>query len=227
MKKYAFFDIDNTLYDGYTTAGFYLFLADNKLAPNGVYEKDKEIAKLYQSGKIDYAEGTRGVIKLMAQVLKGKKKEKVDQWKKDFIKERNRFFPWVDELLSLLRERHYIIYLISAAAKPSVEAVADFLRVKRSFASDLVIKDCLYTGEIREILNYEEKKKLIQRIVGRLGKSKKIGFGDSSGDIEMLSSMDIPFLYNPQSEDLKRIAQEKGWFIVNKGNILKVVKSKI
>lgn len=227
MKKYAFFDIDNTIYDGYITSGFYLFLADRKLVPDFVYEKDKEISRLYYSGKIDYAEGTRRVVKLMAQILKGKRIKAVDKWQKDFIINRNRLFPWVDKLFSLLKKKNYVIYLISAAASPSVEAVTDFLGIKKFFSSNLVIKNGVYTGETENILNYEEKKKLIHRIIGHLGKCKRVGFGDSSGDIDMLSSVDIAFLYNPQSKDLKRIAEEKGWHIVNKKNILKTVKSKI
>lgn len=52
MNKYAFFDVDNTIYDGYSTSGFYLFLVDKGTCDKTIRVKDKELNEFYYSGKI-------------------------------------------------------------------------------------------------------------------------------------------------------------------------------
>src|SRR3989338_6288020 len=106
MNKYAFFDIDGTIYDGYITSEFYLFLANKNLIENPafVYETDKKIGDLYYGENIGYREASRRVIELAADILKVRTVREVNKWLKLFMNQRKKIFPWVDTVFSLLKE---------------------------------------------------------------------------------------------------------------------------
>lgn len=224
MHKYAFFDIDNTIYDGYCTSDFYLFLAKEGYLKNTdyVYKKDKEIGENYYSGKIDYAETSRQVVQLTADILKDVSKQDVNLWKKKFMKSHGKLFSWVKPLFTYLENNGYFIYLVSAAASPPVEAVSEYLKTNKFYASNLTLVKDVYSGNVELMLNYEEKTKLIHRITSHLEHSFKIGFGDLLGDIDMLKQMNEAFLFNPKIEELKTLAKKEGIHIVNGKNIIDV-----
>lgn len=226
--KYAFFDIDNTLYEGYTTSDFYLFLANKGYISERIYKEDKRLGKLYHSGKINYAEVSRQVVQLTAKYLKGVEVKKVGKWQREFInKNASNFFPWTNDILSKLKRSGYKIYLISAAAEPPVRAVSGFIKADKSFSSKLIAKKGVYTGMIGTMLNFEKKRDLVHRIVGHIPKARKVGFGDSSGDIDMLSHMDIAFLYKPKDKNLIKLAKDKDWIIVDEKSISEAVSKLI
>ncbi len=229
MSKYAFFDVDSTIYDGYCTSDFYLFLAKNKYIdnPEFVFQRDKEIGEDYYNKRIDYAEASRQVVQLTADILKGRRVDEVVAWGKHFVSEHDKLFEWVPELFNYLETNGYTIYLISAAANPPIQAIADFLKSDRVYASGLEVKEGAYTGRVELMLNYDEKVKLIHSLTKHLTDAYKIGFGDSMGDVDMLSQMAVSFLYKPKVEELISLASEKGWFLVNETTIIDTVKSNI
>lgn len=229
MKRYAFFDVDQTIYNGFCTSTFYLFLAKNHYVKDTdvIYKKDRQIGVDFKNGKLNYAEISEKVVLLTADILKGIEEKKVIEWQEEFMVHHNNLFPWVKDLFNLLKEKEYEIYFISGGASPGINAVATYLEIDKVYASNLSIKNGIYTGEVEVFLNYEEKTKLIHRIVGHLPNSFKIGFGDSMGDVDMLSHMNVSFLYNPQNATLKKIAAEKHWYIVNAESIIPIVTQNI
>jgi HAD superfamily hydrolase (TIGR01490 family) len=201
MKKYAFFDIDNTIYDGYTTSGFYLFLAKKGIKKSWILKQDKKLTQLYHGGQIDYTEVTNKVIQLQADIIKGFSVTQIHQLQDQFIGENNRLFPWVKPLFKLLENHQFTTYLLSAAASPSTQAIAHYLKTDKYFVSELEIKNGKYTGKVLNILNDEAKSHTVHRILGHLSKSSyKIGFGDSTGDIAMLELMNDAFVINPHQQ---------------------------
>jgi HAD superfamily hydrolase (TIGR01490 family) len=225
MANYAFFDIDNTIYDGYTTSGFYLFLARRGIKTQSTLNQDRVIGQLYRSGQIDYSEATRRVIHLQAQIIKGLSVEQVNQLQDQFIQNNPRIFPWVKPLFRLLESRNFTAYLLSAAASPIAQAVARYLHTDKYFTSELEIKHGKYTGNVLNILNDEAKSQTIHRILGHLSQSSyKIGFGDSTGDLAMLELMDDAFVINPHQPQMKTLVRKNHWHLVTHANILHQVK---
>ena len=165
MQKYAFFDVDNTIYDGYSTSGFYLFLVDKDVCSSSILKKDEELGKLYHSGKIDYTEASRRVVELQAEAVKGLTLQKVTELGDEFIEKNKKLFPFVSDLFKILERNYFQTYLISAAASPSIEAIARFLKTDKYFSSDLEVKANKYTGKVSQMLNNEEKRHAIHRIM--------------------------------------------------------------
>lgn len=225
MKKYAFFDVDNTLYKGYSVTDFYLFLADKGHKSKWAYSQDEEIGRYYRSGKINYEEASIRVAKVLARCVSGLTIRQVDEYKKEFMETKERLNPWVKDIFNVLEGKGFTIYLISASPNPNIEAIADYLKCDKYSTSELELKNGKYTGKILNMLNYEEKLHKIHRILGHLTKNSfKIGFGDSSGDVDMLSLMDEAFLYQPHQKKLIQVAKNRGWRVVNENNILETVK---
>src|SRR5690348_4643808 len=94
QHKRAFFDVDYTLYDGFNTHNFYLYLANKKYASKSVYEIHKNNFDLYQTGKITYEEISRRVIQITADIVKGKKVDEVQALAHAYFSENNRLYPW-------------------------------------------------------------------------------------------------------------------------------------
>jgi len=222
-KNCAFFDLDLTLYNGSSTSNFYFFLAEQGLAPKTVFSQTQKIYLSYRLGRTSYAETVKKILQLTGSVLQNQAQKTIENWQKKFISEKNHFFPWTKDLLHLLKENNYQTYLVSAAAEPPVSAAAEFLGIDRFFSSSFEVKNGIYTGQIKTILNNQEKKKLVQKFSGRFRRGKKLGFGDSVGDMAMLSSVDTAFVYEPRSKKLIKTAKEKSWFIVNRETIMETV----
>lgn len=225
MRKYAFFDVDNTIYNGYTINDFNHFLTKKGIIPKSVIKKSKEFEKLYYSNKISYAESQILFIDLIAKAISGFKKDKIYKLGDEFIKNGQNFFPFVNKIFKFLNNKNFKIYLISASPTPIIEAIGRYFKIDNHFSTELEIRDNIYTGKVIRILSNEAKKQSIQGIVDpSLIKSLKLGFGDSTGDIEMLSYVDHAFVINPHQEEIKKIAKENKWNLVNSDNIISIVK---
>lgn len=218
--KYAFFDVDNTIYEGYTTSGFYLYLVDRGVSPGVIRDKDSELMQLYRTGVVDYSEASRRCIAIHAEAIKNLSPAEVAVHADEFISQNAARLPFAAALFSRLEERGFHTYLISASAAPIVEAVGRFLHTDKLFASELEVENGVFTGNVAKMLNDEEKKHTIHRIMGHLAdKSLKLGFGDSTGDIPMLSAVDYAFVINPHQKEMSTITKEKGWNLVTKESI--------
>lgn len=220
MSKFAFFDVDNTIYNGYSTSDFYFFLMNQGIAGNWVKSDDQRIGKQFSSGKIDYSEASRQVVTLQARALRGVNVSKIKHYQRQFMSLKQRLFPWVKEVFDLLENSNFQIHLISAAAQPSIQAIANYLGTDKFYTSELEIENDTFTGEVKHMLNNEAKTKAIHQVLAKSKiKSLTFGFGDSTGDIDMLSNTDESFVINPHQEELIEFAEKNGWHLVTNDTI--------
>ena len=224
MEGFVFFDIDNTIYDGYVTSDFYLFLADKGVFSPHIYEEERSIVKAFEEGKINYAESARRAIELTAKYLKGQTLATLAIYQKKFLQSKVHLFPWVEEVFKLFRKTGFEPVLVSAAAEPAVSPIANKLGVSICYTSKVFSKNGIFTGEYGRIINYEEKCKVVLHHIKYYPNALKIGFGDSEGDLAMLMAMDTAFLYCPRNLALIRQAEPHGFFIVNEGSIYNMIE---
>lgn len=221
MNQYAFFNLDNTIYKGYSTSEFYLFLVDKGIIDNRFKQCDRELGQLYHSGKMTYSTITKLVIQLQAQALKGLTIKQVSDLGNQFMNAKQRLFPFTKPLLSYLDSAGFKSIIISAATAPTLDFVTKHLKVHDYFASDLEVKNNQYTGKVIRLLNNGAKKQITQKFIGPKTKSGlTLSFGDSTGDIAMLSAVDHAFVINPHQDKIKLVARQKGWPIVTSHNII-------
>lgn len=225
MSNYAFFDVDQTIYDGYSISDFYLYLVSQGLGGDWTIAKDKEIGELYGSGQITYKAAGESVIQLLADTIKGYDVDQIQNFANKFLLTKNKIKPFAVELVSILKHSGYETILVSGSPTPNVEAIGSAVGSDRTLCTALAILNNKYTGKVVHMMDDIEKKKTIVskcRLDGT--DSIKIGFGDSTGDLAMLSLCDHTFVINPHQEEMVELSKAKGWNLVTSGNILEVVK---
>jgi HAD superfamily hydrolase (TIGR01490 family) len=227
MKKAAFFDVDYTLYNGYLASNLTRFLTEKGYADKALIQKELKIQDEYALGEIDYREAARRALQLNADAIKGKTPSEVAAWLKEFSANYNFIYPWAFDLMKLLRQKDYEIYLISAALEPCVKVIADALAVEKYYGTTTSAQGGVYDGELELILNFEEKHNLLQRLLAETKHEKHVGFGDSVGDVDMLKAMDMAVVYNPKSQGLISLANERRWFIANESTILNFARREL
>jgi HAD superfamily hydrolase (TIGR01490 family) len=224
MKKFAFFDVDYTLYDGYTAIDFQQYLLDTGFCDASFNGKQEEIFKKYKAGEITYTQGARAAIELQAETLKGKGVDEVAKQCENFIEAGHKIYPFAEELFSYLKKEGFTIVLISGSCIQIIEVIAKLLGADLCFASELNIIDNAYSGTVKRMMNDEEKSIQLQSVLKDHSDIFSLGFGDTTGDIFMLSEVDTAFVVNPHQEEMQKTAKEKGWEIVTAETILEAVK---
>lgn len=220
MKKLAFFDIENTIIDGFITSGYYLFLSDKNLTSNWVQDEFNKINSKYKTGDIDYNTATDYHLDLYARAVKGFTSLKNKELQKEYVGSMKPF-SWVEGLFRFLTDNNFESILVSAAENSISEIVMSNFKASSCYGSSLEIKGDKYTGKVINVLNSREKRKVVRRIIDENGGPTSvisIGFGDSSGDVPMLELADKAFLVNPRERSLLELAEEKRWVIVKSLN---------
>ncbi len=220
MNKAAFFDIDYTIYNGYLASNLTRFLTEKGYADKAIAQKELKLQDDYALGIIDYREAARRALQCNTDAIAGKTPVEVEAWLKEYIADYNHIYPWVSDLMNVLRTKGYDIFLISAAMDFSVETIADILGVDKFYGSTAEVKAGVYTGNLELVLNFEEKHNLVQKLMAETENEMRVGFGDSDGDVDMLTAMDKAVVYNPKSQDLVSLATERGWFIASAETVL-------
>jgi len=227
MQKIAFFDLDYTLYDGYSASTLLRFLAENRYIKASLADEIHQLHENFVAGLISYRDAAQRALELNAMAVAGKTETEVAGWTKRFVASDNRIYPWADELMRILHDKGYKLCIISASMDFTVKAVAEMLGVDRSYGSVAEMRDGLYTGSLGRLLNFEEKHAVVQELLHETEHETHVGFGDSEGDVDMLSAVDKAILYNPKSPDLVTLAHERGWFIASEDTILGYARDKL
>jgi len=224
MKKYALFDVDYTLYDGYSAIDFQHYVLDTGFCDKSYNGKQEKIYQQYKNGEITYTQGARAALDLQAETLTGKNVQDVAEQCKNFIESGHKIYPFVKELFSYLKKEGFTIVLISGSYIQIIEVIAKLLGADLCFASELDIVNNHYSGTVKRMMNDEEKSIQLQAVLKDHSDIFSLGFGDTTGDIFMLSEVDKAFVVNPHQEEMQKISQEKGWSIVTPDTILDTVK---
>ena len=225
MSNYAFFDVDQTIYDGYSTPDFYLYLVSQGFGGDWTIKKDKEIGELYGSGQISYKIAGEKVTQLLADTIKGHEVDEINHFAKQFLMVKNKLKPFAVELITMLKRNDHQTILVSGSTTPSVEAIRHVSGADKILCTKLEIGNNKYTGQVSQMLDDIEKKKaILDEYKLDNPDSIKLGFGDSTGDVPMLSLCDHVFVITPHQEDMIALSKAKRWNLVSNENVLEIVK---
>lgn len=111
------------------------------------------------------------------------------------------------------RKAGHKIFLVTGSLDFLIEPIAATLQVDHCLAATLEQVEGLYTGRVLDPLPYGEGKvRLIRAMASELeiDLSASFAYGDSPGDVEILSTVGHPVVVNP-IRGMASIAKEKGW----------------
>ncbi|MBP9781562.1 HAD-IB family hydrolase [Candidatus Woesebacteria bacterium] len=226
VMNLAFFDVDKTLYDGYSNKPFLDYLT-KVVKPNDplvqdIWQKETQ----FLNGELEYNQATQYFLGATGRLVAGLQPETVLAWVKRLFPEPQPFFPWVGAVLEYLRAQNYRIYLVSGAPAVVIEELARQLGVEHYFATEFLLDtNGVYSGEIH-LMNHETKRsKLVETVKKISGNHQVISFGDSPGDVPLLEAADIGFVVQPDhNPEMVELSQKNNWVVLKHETALEQIK---
>lgn len=227
--RLAFFDVDYTVYKGMTVVQFFKAFAEKNHRSDLIAER-KQLEAGIKNGTIDHQRLVEWSMSIAARSVQGFSVEKVALEIKKTIDEEGEYFPWVKPLLQYLAEKQFRVYFISASIEPMIAEIALRLGVDHYFATVLEQVDGVYTGNVLYVRNGHNKLDTLNSIIGEISEQNDvIAFGDSDGDVAMLSAADQGFVVDPVefSDKLLAMAKEKDWPVLKHDTALEQIKQRL
>ncbi|HFD32599.1 MAG TPA: HAD-IB family hydrolase [Gammaproteobacteria bacterium] len=219
VSKIAFMDLDGTIVDSHSVnylnlihkglnSKFNHLLYTSMLRLKGVYF---HLLSYFSSTAFDT---------YYYRHFKGIKVSEIDQAIEDkvlpFIK--NKVFPQAIEEIERLKSENYYIVLVSASLKNIVRPLVKELNVNDYIATELEVKDGVYTGRVKgNFINYVNKQKAIEVYCKehKISANHIVAYGNSKWDIPMLQAANEAFVVNPDKKLTKwseiKASDKKSW----------------
>ncbi|MBU0758527.1 MAG: haloacid dehalogenase-like hydrolase [Nanoarchaeota archaeon] len=223
--KLAIYDIDKTLYNGYSTVEFIEYLHKKRLFRQENYNNIMQLLEGLKTGETSYFRTAHQYVMETAEGLVGQDKDKINVFAKEFF-DRSRLFSFSEDLVRIMKKYHYYNLILSNSLIEVLSPIKDYLRMDGLLGIELETSQGKYTGNINSEMHFESGKK------GTLAKFLKsnrftldmsFGFGDSEHDIAFLEDVKNPVVISPRDE-LKIHAEKYNWTVAGPNDVLKKVE---
>lgn len=185
LMKYAVFDWDNTVREGYTLFSWIDYLIEKEIVSEGLGQKEHDLGKRYKKQEITHDEYADIACRYYAQELAGINIRIIENNLPEYLKndERN-LFPFVNDLFRYLKMQDIKPIVISGAPQRIIDSYKNSLNLYEIYAVKEQEEGEFYTGELE--YNYgHDKQRIIDSLIKQYGRPI-FGFGDSSSDIPLL-----------------------------------------
>jgi HAD superfamily hydrolase (TIGR01490 family) len=124
-----------------------------------------------------------------------------------------------DEAVDLIEEHHTAgrdVVIVSSSGAEVVEPIGKMLGADRVIATEMVVEDGRYTGEIGFYAYGDNKATAMRELAERDGYdlTGSYAYSDSATDQPMLEAVGHPYAVNPDKV-LRRVAAERGWPVLD------------
>ncbi|MBU1202966.1 HAD-IB family hydrolase [Patescibacteria group bacterium] len=211
----VFFDIDNTIVDGYTQKYFIQFLMNKgKISKKYLLF----LAIWFILYKLKVIKNTNRAIKFYVGLLNGLSEQELRNIVDDFFQSKIKNHIFLGALRDVkyhLKNGHNVVF-VSMSLKPIVEKIAEYLKVNYVVATNLEILNGVYTGKILGyIIEGDFRLNAIKEYIKMFDSDKLIThfYTDHYSDIPILRLIDSPHVVNPDNI-LYREAIKNNWEIL-------------
>jgi len=216
IRKIAFFDVDGVIYNGHTIFDQIQDQEKRGIIENGTWNKILLEVEAYKSGSKNYKQAANTMLKVHSLALKDCSYTDLLEDTFNFLsKNTHKFFPYFKDLVPKLKKNHDI-YFVTTNFQFMCEAVCKMFGVNRYLSSLAEVRGGKFTGSVK--LSLAGNKNIVSEIIEKYGISGSIAVGDSENDFDMLDKVEFPFVMEP-NEQLEKLANKKGWQIVNRNTI--------
>jgi len=215
-RPFAVFDIDGTV----VRWQLYHAIADALKRQGFIEAEDYEkvrIARMNWKRRVgidSFREYEDELVKVFNAALKGLPVNMLEMAAQTVFSEyKEQVYAYTRDLISDLKEKNYLLFVISGSPSLIVKKLADHYGFDDFAATEYKQQNGYFTGE--QALAVGRKAELLQDLIDKYDLSTKgsIGVGDSEGDIAMLEMCERPIAFNP-SKILFDYASERSWEIV-------------
>jgi len=182
MVKLAAFDLEGTLVRSVSS-----WVELHKRF--GTWEKGKEYAGLFFSGRIDYVKWAE----LDASLWKGRRREEIMEWANSV-----EYMDGAKELVEFLRENDFRIAILSSGLRCLTERIAKELDVDYFFANELIFDETgIVTGRVNPLVDFRSKGEILRELKENLKPELTVAVGDGYNDLSMFREADVSIAINP------------------------------
>lgn len=218
--KLILFDLDNTLLGGDSDYNWGLFLAEKGIVdPIEQARKNQEFYDDYRAGKLDIF----AFLQFQLGPLAGRSQAELAVWHAEFMHEKIEpiLLPKAQNLIdSYLADADCLVAIVTATNRFVTAPIAQKLGISHLIATDLEIKNGLYTGNPAGVPCFQAGK--IQRVemwLHALGQtwtdfSESWFYSDSCNDLPLLEKVTHPVAVDAD-EKLTHHAQTHQWSIIS------------
>jgi HAD superfamily hydrolase (TIGR01490 family) len=214
----AIFDLDHTLINGDSDYLWGEYMVANGIVDEQAYRERNERFYLdYQRGKLD----NDLYLEFALKPLTNYSIEELYAWRADYVEKciKPIIAPGAKDLLASHRNQDHELLIISATNLFVTEPIGQWLGVATILCTEPEIIDNRYTGRYLGTPTYQEGKVIALKQWLSDSHHDLVGsyfYSDSLNDLALLEQVDHPITVNPDSE-LKVIAQDRGWQIIDLG----------
>lgn len=216
-RSAAFFDLDKTVIAKSSTLAFSRPFYQGGLISRRSVLRSSYAQFVYLVGGADHDQMER-----MRQYLSALSAGWDVQTVKDIVAETLHHIvdPLVyDEAVQLIEEHHTAgrdVVIVSSSGAEVVAPIGELLGADRVIATEMVIEDGRYTGDIGFYAYAENKAEAIRELAAREGYDlpRSYAYSDSATDRPMLETVGRPYAVNPDKV-LRRLAAERGWPVLD------------
>ncbi len=197
QKKIAFFDLDNTLYDGYS-----LFDIVENLGAEGYFSSEtqaqyEQIVAPYRRGRGDRLKISGEVLDLFLDNVKGRSSQELsDRLKVFWEKGVEKLISQTSEKMKDLQKRGYEIAIITGSPDLSAIHFCRHFKIAKLRAAELESHQETLTGGVKRNSTVAAKNTAAISILGEGTYTLKdsYGFGDEPGDYGFLQLVENAFI---------------------------------
>ena len=155
----------------------------------GTWEKGKEYAELFFSGKIDYVKWAE----LDASLWKGHTRDEILEWANSV-----EYMDGVEGLIRFLRENDFRIAILSSGLMCLAGRIARELGVDYVFANELLFdENGVVTGKVNPLVDFKSKGAILRELKEELKPELTVAVGDGYNDVSMFREADVAIAINP------------------------------
>ena len=214
----AIFDLDHTLLNGDSDYLWGEYMVETGIVNAQEYRaRNEEFYRDYQRGTLD----NDRYLEFALEPLTHYTIEKLHAWREDYVEKwiKPIIAPGTRQLLDSHRSRSHELLIISATNLFITEPIAELLGVPTILSTEPEIVDDRYTGRYLGTPTYQEGKVVVLNQWLENTSHDLEGsyfYSDSINDLALLEQVENPVAAHPDDE-LKAIALERGWKIIDLG----------
>ncbi|WP_410604705.1 HAD family hydrolase [Amycolatopsis sp. lyj-90] len=221
--KHAFLDMDGTLLPGVLGMHYLRDLAADGVCDRALIEACMDAVKRHTASAMDREHLHSEPYRLYAEAIRGASSDQARATAtRTWNACRRQLFPFVGELISLLKVNGYRIHLISGNADTIMTAAALGLGVASGHGVGTEISGGRFTGRLTGPPGLPGGKDSIIRELKAtepFDHDRAVAIGNTIRDAELFDHVGIAVAFEPDGE-LRPVAVRRGWHIVDRGTIV-------
>jgi HAD superfamily hydrolase (TIGR01490 family) len=206
----AFFDIDGTLYrDSLMIEHFKKLVKYEVFDPNLWHSHVKLTYEMWKKRRGDYDDYMLELAELYISTLKGINMNEIEFIAEQVINLKgDSVYSYTRDKIRWHRQQGHKVFFISGSPQFLVKRMAEKYKATDFRGTEYVTdEDGRFTGIVKQMWDADSKDKAIKDLVDKynIDLSESYAYGDTNGDMSMLSQVGHPVAINPTKELLENI----------------------